>query len=372
MKIAVLGAGMVGRTMAEDLSTFHEVTSYDINESNLSKLRGVKGVKADLSAYGEYPELLQHADLVISAVPGFIGYETLEAIIGCKKNAVDISFFPGNALELDELAKKNGVTAIVDCGVAPGMGNFILGYHNAKMKVKKFLCMVGGLPVERKFPFEYKAPFSPVDVIEEYTREARYVENGNIVTRPALSDPELIHVNGIGTLEAFNTDGLRSILFTMPHIPDMKEKTLRYPGHIGLIGALKEAGFFSTEPVQVGNVKIPPLQLTSTLLFREWKLHDNEPEFTYMKVQLEGDENGKEKKYEYEVLDHNDPETGYSSMSRTTGFTCTAAANLIMGNLFTEKGVFPPELVGSDEHCFRFVLKYLEERNVIYNVKELS
>lgn len=364
MKIAVLGAGMVGRTIAEDLALFHEVTSYDISDDNLSKLKGVSCRKTDLSDLDQYSGFLKDADLVICAVPGFMGFRTLRQIISCGKNVVDISFFPENALELHGMAKQNGVTAIVDCGVAPGLGNFILGYHNARMKVRKFLCMVGGLPVERRFPFEYKAPFSPVDVIEEYTRDARYVENGHVVIRPALSDPELIYVPGVGTLEAFNTDGLRSIIHTMPHIPDMKEKTLRYPGHIKLVNALKEAGFFSEDPVSVNNVKVSPLALTSALLFKAWKLHDNEPEFTYMKVQVQGSEQEKEKSYEYELLDHNDPETSYSSMSRTTGFTCTAAANLIMGALFTEKGVFPPELVGSDEHCFRFILKHLEERKV--------
>ena len=81
------------------------------------------------------------------------------------------------------------------------------------MKIDSFECVVGGLPKIRTLPFEYKAPFSPIDVIEEYTRPARFIENGHIVIKPALSDAELIDFEKTGTLESFNTDGLRSILF---------------------------------------------------------------------------------------------------------------------------------------------------------------
>ena len=185
---------------------------------------------------------------------------------------VDISFFPENALGLDELAKENQVTAIVDCGVAPGMSNLILGYHNERMTINNFECLVGGLPLKRVYPFEYKAPFSPIDVLEEYTRPARYVENSHILTKPALSDAELIDFEKVGTLESFNTDGLRSILFTMGHIPNMKEKTLRYPGHISLMQGLIKAGFLKSEPINLKGQSISPLQFTSALLFDQWKL----------------------------------------------------------------------------------------------------
>src|SRR5690606_36768209 len=117
-----------------------------------------------------------------------------------------------------------------------------------------------------KKPFEYKAPFSPVDVIEEYTRPARLMENGQVVTKPALTEIELMDFNGVGTLEAFNTDGLRSILHTMAHIPNMKEKTLRYPGHCELITALQRSGFFRRNNISCKGVDISPMEFTSAVL----------------------------------------------------------------------------------------------------------
>ena len=365
MKIAVLGAGMVGRTIAKDLSTQYAVTSFDINETNLAILKKdakINTVVTNLSAYENYETMLAGIDMVVCAVPGFMGYKTLEAIINAGKNVADISFFPEDGLQLDALAKEKNITAIIDCGVAPGMSNLMLGYHNAQMKIDSFECMVGGLPKKRIKPFEYKAPFSPIDVIEEYTRPARYVENGHIVTKPALSDAELINFEYAGTLESFNTDGLRSILHTMKHIPDMKEKTLRYPGHIALIQSLQQAGFFKEEEIQVKGKMVSPLEVTTALLFDQWKLGADEAEFTIMKIIIKGEG----KTIDYLLYDEFDEATQTASMSRTTGYACNAFANLIANKTFAEKGVFPPELVGKHANCFDFVMSYLKERNITY------
>ncbi len=366
MTIAVLGAGMIGRTIAADLSRDYKVTSFDLNATSLEQLKSnnpsIETVAADLSQFDEYKTWFSTFDMIVTAVPGFIGYKTLEAVINAEKNVVDISFFPEESMDLDKLAKEKNVTAITDCGVAPGMSNFILGRYNEEMKVTSFECYVGGLPKEMNPPFKYKAPFSPVDVIQEYIRPVRLIENGSVVTKPALSDREIIEFEKAGKLEAFNTDGLRSLIHTMNHISDMKEKTLRYPGHVDLIIALQQAGFFDTAALRINDVDITPLEFTSKLLLKDWKLEPEEAEFTVMKVIVKGED----KVVEYNLYDEYDAATKTSSMARTTGYTCTAAVNLITKNLFTEKGVFPPELIGKDKACFDFVINYLKERNVIW------
>jgi saccharopine dehydrogenase-like NADP-dependent oxidoreductase len=370
MTIAVLGAGMVGRAIALDLAKEYDVTSFDLNSMNLEELKGrnpsIQTASADFLRYDEYKNWLSSFDLVVTAVPGFMGYKTLEAVIKAGKDVVDISFFPEDALQLNKLAKDNDVIAITDCGVAPGVSNFIIGRYNEEMKIDSFECYVGGLPKQRKPPFQYKAPFSPVDVIQEYIRPARLVEDGNIVIKPALSDREIMQFNEVGELEAFNTDGLRSLIYTMGHIPDMKEKTLRYPGHIDLIIALQQAGFFETKPIRIKDTDITPLEFTSKLLVDQWKLEPGEEEFTIMKVIIRGEG----KIIEYNLLDRYDAVTKTSSMARTTGYTCNAAVNLVAKGLFNKKGVFPPELVGRDKKCFEFVMKYLEERNVNWKKNE--
>ncbi len=367
-KITVLGAGMVGRAMAIDLARDYEVTSADLSATNLKKLEsyGIHTRQTNLWDAHNIREVIAGADLVVGAVPGFMGFQTLKTVIEAGKNCVDISFFDEDLFLLDELAREKGVTAVMDVGVAPGMDNILLGYHNKRMQVDRFVCLVGGLPSERKWPFEYKAPFSPSDVLEEYTRPARYVRDGQMITMPALSEPELMDFEGVGTLEAFNSDGLRSLIRTMPDIPNMVERTLRYPGHIELMRVLRASGFFSKTAIDIDGHPVRPLDLTSKLLFPYWELGPEEEEFTVMRVVIEGMQDGEPASYTYELLDRYDPETRTSSMSRTTGYTCTAAARLVLHGAFDRKGIFPPEFLGEEEDHVRFIMHHLKDRGVVY------
>ena len=369
--VIVLGAGMVGSAMAIDMAKNHNVTLTDFNQNVLDKVqqkhRYLNIQQLDVTHKETVLSIIKQYDLVICAVPGFLGFQTLKTIIEAEMNVIDISFFPENSLALDALAKEKNVTAIVDCGVAPGMGNIILGHYNEIMKLTHFECLVGGLPKIKKWPFCYKAPFSPIDVIEEYTRPARYVEHGQEVVREPLTDCDYVEFDKVGTLESFNSDGLRSIIYTMPHIPNMKEKTLRYPGHVEYVRALKESGFFSKEKVKVNGNMVSPLDFTSKILFNEWKLGDTEEELTVMRITVKGENSdGQIEEVVYNLHDEYCNDTHASSMARTTGYTATAAANMFLDGLFNDKGVFPPELVGKHQSCFDYILKYLEERNIYY------
>ncbi len=367
-KVIVLGAGLVGKAMAMDLAKSFEVNAVDINEQALAEVssHGIKTQKVDFSNLQLLSSILPPFDLVVGAVPGFMGFQTVKTVIEAGKNAVDISFFPEDPFLLDDLAKKNNVTVVTDCGVAPGMGNIILGYHNKRMKINSYECLVGGLPLLREWPYEYKAVFSPIDVIEEYIRPARYVQNNTVVIKEALSDPELIQFDGVGTLESWNSDGLRSLIKTMPNIPNMIEKTLRYPGCIEYLRVLRETGFFSYDEIEVKGQKVRPIDVTAKLLFPKWKLKPGEEEFTVMRIRMSGEENGKQKTYQYSLLDRTT--NGTLSMARTTGYTCTAALHLVADGKFTRKGICPPEFLGEEEDHFTFVKNYLNERGVNYSV----
>ena len=376
-KILVLGAGMIGSAMAIDLAKNHQVTLTDISLLQLKKVRdkcpALTISELDVTDITNLQSALKPFDIVISSVPSSLGYATLKSVIDSGKDVVDITFSSQNSLDLDKLAKEKRVTAIVDCGVAPGFDNLLLGYYNEKLKLTDFECLVGGLPKQKKWPFYYKAPFAPYDVIEEYTRPARYVENSNLITREALSDPEFVEFDKVGTLESFNTDGLRSILFTMPHIKNMKEKTLRYPGHIEYIRVLKESGFFSNSKIPIDGAEVSPRDFTCKILFNEWKLGESEEEITVMRITIKGDNaEGITEEVVCNLYDEYSTETQTSSMARTTGYTATAATNMILAGLFTEKGVFPPELIGKNENCFGYILNYLKERNINYIITKTA
>ncbi len=371
-QVVVLGAGMVGSAIAADLCREYRVTAVDVDPGRLAALAEAHPLAtraADLSDAETVRSLVAGADLAIGAVPGFMGFATLRAVIEAGVNAVDISFFGEDPFELDDLARAQSVTAVVDAGVAPGLSNMVLGYEATRMTVESFRCLVGGLPVRREWPWQYKAPFSPVDVLEEYTRPARLVEHGTLVVKPALSDPELVEVDPIGTLEAFNTDGLRTLLRTM-RVPNMVEKTLRYPGHIEYVRVLRESGFLNSEPVQIGEARVRPIDLTAAVLFPRWRLASAEPEFTVMEITVSGRAGGQLRTVRYSLFDRTDERTGTSSMARTTGYTCTAIARLVLEGRFARPGICPPEVVAAEAGCFERVVADLAARGVMLRACE--
>ena len=377
-RVVVLGGGRVGGAMALDLARDGEieVVVADTSAAALARFAGVPHLataQADLGDPAAVRRTVAAADLVLGAVPGFMGFETLRTVLEAGRDVVDISFFPEDPFELDALARARGRIAIVDCGVAPGLSNMVAGHYGARLaRLERFVTYVGGLPAERRWPFEYKAGFSPIDVLEEYTRPARLVERGEVVVRPALSEPELLDFPGLGTLEAFNTDGLRTVLTTV-RCPEMKEKTMRYPGHIALMRVLRESGFFDKVPIEVRGQRVVPLDLTAALLFPLWQLEEGEADLTVMRVEVDGvASDGLRRRFVWDLLDRYDPATGFRSMSRTTAFPATIVARLLAAGGFREPGVHAPERLGREAGLLEAVLAGLAERGVRVTGGELD
>jgi saccharopine dehydrogenase-like NADP-dependent oxidoreductase len=367
-RIVVLGCGAVGRHMAIDLCKAPdcEVVSVDVDQEALERLAREHPIQTrveDLSTAEGVTRAVEDADLVIGSVPYSIGYAMLEGVIRAGKNVVDISYFPEDPFGLDDLAKEKGVTAVVDCGVAPGMANIILGDHTRKMKVTRYECYVGGIPRARNAPFEYKSPFPVLEVLEEYAGSAKMVEDGKVVVRPMLSETATIEFEGVGSLACLNSDGLRTLIRTM-EIPDMLEKTLRYPGHADAMRIFRDAGFLNLTPIQVKGASVRPIDVTASLLSPQWMYGQDEADLTVMRLVISGEEDGKPATYTYDLYDEYDPATGTLSMARTTGYTCTAVARLVLDGDYSQKGICPPEFVGRADGCRERVEEYLEDRGV--------
>ncbi len=370
MKIAVLGAGLVGAPMAIDLcrhSRF-EVALADKDQQALEKVSEypIHTKQLDLSDPIALQKFVKPVDLVISAVPGFMGFVTLRRLIEAGKDVVDIAFFPEDPFLLKKLAQQKNVTAIVDCGVAPGMSHILTGYAASQMdELEQVRIYVGGLPQIRTWPYEYKAVFSPIDVIEEYTRPARIVENGSVVEKEALSEPEILYFEGVGSLEAFNSDGLRTLTQTIK-AKNMAEKTLRYSGHIELMRVLRHSGFFDKKEIDVNGKRVRPLDLTAKLLLNDWKLNPGEKDLTVMKVLAEGIKDGEKVKIEFNLTDFYDETTGVHSMARVTGYTATVVAGLLADGKIKQKGLVVPEYLGFDKQTVTAILEGLKQRGVQY------
>jgi len=367
-RILVLGGGLVGRVIARDLAREKDfqVTVADAAEATRNRLEaeGLQVLALDLGDDAAVRQAVAAADVVVGAAPGHMGFRLLRLVIEAGRPYADIAFMPEDFLQLDGLARERGVTAVVDCGVAPGLSNLLCGRAAHEFAgVEQMLILVGGLPKRRAWPFEYRVVFSAVDVIEEYTRPARWVEHGRLVTKPALTDVELVDLPRVGTVEAFNTDGLRSLATTL-HAPFMKEKTLRWPGHAEKMRMLRETGFLSLEPIEAGGVRVRPYDVTTRLLFDAWRLPAGEADLTVMRVEATGTVGGSRQTWTWDLYDEADLASGFHSMARTTGFPCAIVARLLARGELALPGVHPPEHLAGDDRFFAHVMDGLRERGV--------
>jgi len=371
MKVAVLGGGLVGSPMALDLNKNKglSVILADIDEKNLirAKQEGIHCRILNLMEEGVIEDLVAEVDFVINALPGAIGYLSLKRLIQAGKSGVDIAFYAEDFKELHDLAVENNVSWIVDMGVAPGMSHLLSAYAASQLdQTDDIKIYVGGLPKDRDSYWQYKAPFSPSDVIEEYTRPARFIRNGKEVIMPALTEVELLDFPVVGPLEAFNSDGLRSLLSSLL-VPNMIEKTLRYPGYVDKMSVLKESGLLSNEDIEINGQYVKPIDLSTALLFDQWKLEEKEIEFTIMQIRVKGRKAGRERTIIYDLYDEYCTDTHIHSMARTTGYAATVVLGLMMEGPIHRPGVHPPEALVNIKGSVEKILNGLKSKGVIYH-----
>jgi saccharopine dehydrogenase-like NADP-dependent oxidoreductase len=380
MKVLVAGCGNIGSVAAEDLA--RNVKSVEVIVADNDKTRakavaekiGTENVswkQIDVSNQKELTNTLKDSDLVMGFLPGKLGYGFAEACVAAGKDLVDVSYMAENPLDLNDKALKNDVTIVPDCGLAPGISNVLVGHAASKLdNVETVQIMVGGLPEKPIPPLGYSITWSPESLIDEYTRKARIVKMGKIAEVEALTGLEQIAFPGFGKLEAFYTDGLRTLMYTIK-ARNMWEKTLRYPGHADKINLIRALGFFEEEEIEVDGAAVSPRKLTAKLLGQ--KLQRSEiKDVVALEVGVAGIKGQKRMKYLYRLLDYCDAKQGVTAMARTTAYPASIVAQLLVKRRVEEKGVVPPENLGMRGEIFEAFLNELEKRGVKIKVKSTA
>jgi len=384
MKVLVIGCGLQGFEIASDLFKDKNI-KVGVSDISRERLRRVKNIgissihKLDITDKKHLTGIIKQYDLIVGAVPGRYGFDLVKTVIESGRDMVDISFMPEDALKLDPLAREHNVKIVVDCGLAPGISNFIVGHAQSVLKrIDEVHIAVGGLPQNPKPPLNYRTVFSLEDVMEEYTRKVRIIENGKFKIIEPMTGVEKIKFNGIGEFECFFTDGLRSLARTVKGVKTMTEKTIRYPGHTSQIKTLIECGFLDTKPIEFRmrsprgtpvpetdppsadrNNKIRPRDFTLKILGDKLAL-GKDKDITLFRVVIKG-----EKTLKYEMVDYYT--NGVTSMARTTGYPCAIVARLM--NLIDRVGVIPPEELGKNSLIFSQLLDGLTKRRI--KIKEI-
>jgi saccharopine dehydrogenase-like NADP-dependent oxidoreductase len=371
LRVIVLGCGKIGSVMARDFSESNrgaEVVLADRSEERAREaaagIEGAGWVALDTADRLELVRALKGFNLVLGALPGDYGYGALEASVEAGVDMVDVSYTPEIPLGLDGPAKEADVTVIPDCGVAPGLSSILVGRAASRLdRVESAHILVGGIPETPVPPLGYTITWSAEGLIDEYVREVSVVEGGRVVHVPALSGLEEVEFPGVGRLEAFYTDGLRTLVDSLPGVDSMYEKTLRYPGHVEGVRLLRELGFFDEEPLEVEGRKVSPRLLTARLLERSLR-RPEVGDLLAMIVEVRGKASGEASGYSYYVLDRFDRAGGVTAMARTTAYTASTVAGMLAGGAIEEKGVVPPERLGMNEGVAEGLLSELGKRGV--------
>ncbi len=381
MKILIVGCGNIGSVAADDLARSMNSADVVVADNDEKRARtvaerigwsNVSWVKMNAASHDESVRVLKGFDLVLGFLPGKLGYGLAEACIDAGKSLVDVSFMAENPLTLNDKAEKAGITIVPDCGLAPGISNVLVGHAAAELdKVQSAHIMVGGLPEKPIPPLGYVITWSPESLIDEYTRKARIVRDGKEANADVLSGLEEVDFPDFGKLEAFLTDGLRTLIHTIPQAEDMWEKTLRYPGHAEKIKALKDLGFFEEVKINAGGVSVSPRRLTVKLLAEKlWKPEVRD--IVALKVEVSGTKNGKHQHYVYHMLDRYDKERDVTSMARTTACPASIVAQLMLKGLVREKGVVPPEKIGMNPELFKLFMDGLKQHGIKVSEERMS
>lgn len=373
MKVLIVGCGNIGAVAAEDLAKSMpsaEIVLADKDEGKAKivaqKIRreNVSCMQLDVSNKGKLVRSLKGFDLALGFLPGNLGYGLVEACIKAGKNLVDVSYMPQNPLMLDDMAVKADVTVIPECGLAPGISNILVGHAARKLnRVQKIHILVGGIPEKPVSPLGYVVTWSPENLIDEYKRKARIVVDGKIVDVEALSGIEEVDFPGLGTLEAFYTDGLRTLLSTFSDVDEMWEKTLRYKGHAEKALLLRALGFFEDEELDVDGVKVSPKRFTARL-FQKRLCMPEVKDIVALKAEVLGLKAGRKFWYIYRLLDFYDVKSGTTAMARTTAYPASIVGQMLLKEAIKAKGVVPPEKLGMDDKFFSTFLNELERRGV--------
>ncbi len=337
MNILVLGGGQQGKVVATDLARSlpqSHITVADIGTVSTAPLPNLKSVQADLGSVEAIASMMHGFDLAVGALPSRLGPATFRAAIEAKRNLVDVSFSAEDAVPIDGPARAAGIFILPDCGLAPGISNLLSGQAASRHSPRELSIYVGGVDQDPARPYGYNVSWSLDDLLEEYTRPARIVRAGKPVTVPVFSGMERLQVDGAGEFEAFYSDGLRTLIDTLPGIPDMEEKTLRWPGHAEAVQPLLREG-----------------RLVSEL--REKCTTTQPQDLVAMVIRVRG------KGGTHTATLVSRAAQGMSAMARTTALTCSAVAQLAASGGVTGTGVLPLEKIAADESATAFLFERL-------------
>jgi lysine 6-dehydrogenase len=367
----VLGVGRQGLAAAWDLQQHGgDLIIADQHEGPLQHALQKLGLPSEHGHLIDFTDedtvrvLMDKADGALFAADYTLNVGLTKLAIETKTHAVDFGGNHNVVFEqhvLNDQARNAAIGIIPDAGLTPGMaGILVAGGMKALDSTHTAKIRVGGLPQEPKPPLNYGLLFSVRGLTNEYLEPSVVLSQGRRETRQPLGGLETVQFRG-NVFEAFYTSGGVS---TLPEtfageLQTLDCKTLRYPGHVELMRFALDIGLMGDEPVDVSSGNIRPREVFEKLLSDA--LPHDPPDTTWLRVTVEGKQGDTPMDAVYEMVDHCDEETGFTSMQRTTAFPASIILQMLVDGELPEDGVLYQERVVDTAR----LMKRLAERGVI-------
>ncbi len=359
-RIAVIGLGRIGLRLAWELKDLgYEVVGVDASSSAADRAERLLGVEvrvADVTTIDGLKASVRDVDLAAVALPGSVGHKALLGLVTLGVDTVDVSFSPEDPYgTIDHLARKKGVTVVVDAGVAPGLSNMLVGMLVREMNARKARILVGGVSADPNAPLGLSATWSIEDLLDEYLRKARYIRNGQVESVDPLSKVISVKIPGIGEMEAIPTDGLRTMLRNLSGLDMLVEYTLRWPGHSRVIKELLHINMLDESPITVGGCSVAPRRLLAKLL--ESRLTGYRDMVILITEAWSDDEWAGLRA----IVEHSGE---WTAMSIATASFQAAVADLLAKGKLEGPGVVAPEELALTSNLAEHVLNHVSRRGV--------
>ena len=356
MKIAVVGAGLMGRAVVFDLAHNPDVGKIGLYDIDLRQARHVAGAfgggktvagRLDAGDKTAVARCFKGFDAVVSAVTYRYNAGLAKAAIRNGAHFVDMG---GNndvvaeEFTLHGAAKRAGVVVTPDCGLAPGMVSVIAAGDLRKFdRPDSLFIRVGGLPQKPKPPLEYQMVFSAEGLVNEYTEPVVAVRNGKKIIIDPMTEIERLTFRGLGTFEAFATSGGIS---TLPKtygrvLRNIDYKTIRFPGHCAKFKTMLDLGLGEPGLIDVDGVRVSPRSAFKKVL--DNRLTFGEPDMVLVRIVTEGVVGDRRRRQVSEIVDYYDRRTGLTAMMRCTAFPAAIIAAMAASGKIAARGVMAQE-----------------------------
>jgi len=375
MKILLLGVGLQGKAALHDLVKSKNVTEIVAADWDFDALRSyiegrnygpkVSCKHVDVTNAESLAGLMaQRSDVVIDLLPKAYHNIIATAAVEHGIHLVNTSYTTPEMKALADNAEARGVTILPEFGMDPGIDLVLLGEAVRSLDSLEDIITYGaGFPEAQAAgnPLKYKVTWTFEGVLLSYRRAGKVIREGAIIEFDGteMFDPEHTHeieLDGFGRLEAFpNGDAVKYaklLGIEISGLHNLGRYVLRWPGHCAFWKTLVDLHFLDDEPLMVAGTAVDRKKFLVSLLEPQIQYNDDEQDVVVVRIDVTGSKDGQKKRLTFQSIDYRELETGFTSMSRTVGFTASIGAQMIGNGVITKRGLLSPV---NDIHYETFV-----------------